>query len=503
MPNTKQLNVIETQQLVTGDDVGKSVEDLVSLAQRDAEYFQDMRNETWGALQVGSTIGGYHTEIHPINSDHFKDWLGARCFKANGGAIANPTMDRVISALSASAKFGANAPREVHLRTATLAGRYYIDLGDPRWRVVEVDASGWRILDKSPVMFRRTSTMKALPDPIAGGSFTSLLPIINVPENSWLLLLPWVIECLRPDTPYVGLQLSGIQGSAKSFTQSILRELIDPNVENLRARPRGREDLFAGAHQNLLLSYENLSVLPTDMQDAFCTVLTGGGAGSRKLYSGDQEQLISVKRPVVLNGINEVVTNPDLLDRFICLELNEIKIRKTESELRAAFQAIHPRVFGAVLKWFARALALLPAIKNEPLMLPRMGDFALLGEAVLRSTKRKPKLFLRRYDRQRSKDVKNVIGASSFGAAIEAYLGQNPKGISGNHTEISRALRAHYASGVGRDAVINDWPEGGKAFGNAMRRLQPALVKIGIAAKRSGRVRQGFTWSIRRTSPNA
>ena len=130
---------------------------------------------------------------------------------------------------------------------------------------------------------------------------SDILSVINIPPGSWLLVLAWVIECLRPDTPYVGLQLHGVEGSAKSSTQSILRDLIDPSSENLRAKPTKQESLFVAAQQNLLVSYENLSGLPSEIQDTMCTMLTGGGFAFRTLYSNDQESLISLTCPIALN----------------------------------------------------------------------------------------------------------------------------------------------------------------------------------------------------------
>ena len=72
---------------------------------------------------------------------------------------------------------------------------------------------------------------------------------------------------------------------------------------------------------SLLVSYENLSSVTADKQDALCTILTGGGLSTRTLHTNAGETLLKVKRPVVVNGINPVITSPDLVDRFISIEL--------------------------------------------------------------------------------------------------------------------------------------------------------------------------------------
>ena len=96
-------------------------------------------------------------------------------------------------------------------------------------------------------------------------------------------------------------------GVCKSKTQDVLRDFIDPNQVNLRAKPKNRESLFVSAENSHLISYENLSHLQPDMQDAFCTLATGGGFADRTLYTNKEETIIDVKRPVVLNGISVLV----------------------------------------------------------------------------------------------------------------------------------------------------------------------------------------------------
>jgi hypothetical protein len=43
-----------------------------------------------------------------------------------------------------------------HLRAAKFGGKIYLDIGDPEWQAIEIDASGWRMIQDSPVRFRRT-----------------------------------------------------------------------------------------------------------------------------------------------------------------------------------------------------------------------------------------------------------------------------------------------------------------------------------------------------------
>ena len=57
------------------------------------------------------------------------------------------------------------------------------------------------------------------------------------------------------------------------------------------------------------------------MSDALCRLATGGGLGTRQLYSDADESLFDVQRPVILNGITSLAERGDLQDRCIPITL--------------------------------------------------------------------------------------------------------------------------------------------------------------------------------------
>ncbi len=52
------------------------------------------------------------------------------------------------------------------------------------WRAVEIDATGWRVIDKPPVRFRRAAGMQPLPMPVPGGSIETLRSFLNVQSDA-------------------------------------------------------------------------------------------------------------------------------------------------------------------------------------------------------------------------------------------------------------------------------------------------------------------------------
>jgi hypothetical protein len=183
------------------------------------------------------------------------------------------------------------------------------------------------------------------------------------------------------------------QGTCKSTLAALVRALIDPNASTLRALPREDRDLFIAASNGWILSFDNVSRLPDWISDTLCRLATGGGFATRALYTDDDERLFSAMRPIILNGIEDVVGRPDLADRAVFMTLAPLAegSRKAEKEFWAAFEKDRPAILGALLDMVAYGLKQLPSVRLK--RMPRMADFARWGvacEAGFLSADREP-----------------------------------------------------------------------------------------------------------------
>ena len=197
-----------------------------------------------------------------------------------------------------------------------------------------------------------------------------------------MLVVAWALACLRDRGPYPVLVLSGEQGSAKSTFSAILRALLDPNTAPLRALPREDRDLFIAASNGHVLAFDNVSGLPAWISDTLCRLATGGGFAVRQLYTDQDEVLFDAARPVSLNGIEDIVTRPDLADRGLFLTLEPIpeERRRPEAELWAAFEAERPRILGALLDAVAKGLA--DAASYQARQAAAHGGLRLVGDGL-------------------------------------------------------------------------------------------------------------------------
>ena len=453
---------------------------LMDLAQS-AELFHAPDGTGFADLDING-----HRETWPIRAKGFRRWL-ARCFfEATQGAPSSEALQSALNVIEAKAHFDA-PERVVHIRVAGFDDRLYLDLGDATWRAVEIDATGWRVIDNPPVRFRRAAGMQPLPVPATGGSIEVLRSFLNMQsDNDFVLVVAWALACLRNRGPYPVIVLSGEQGSAKSTFSAILRALLDPNTAPLRALPREDRDLFIAASNGHVLAFDNVSGLPGWISDTLCRLATGGGFAVRQLYTDQDEVLFDAARPVILNGIEEIVTRPDLADRAVFLTLQPIpeEHRRPEQELWAAFDAARPRVLGVLLDAVVVGLKRLPETRLEKL--PRMADFALWATAC--ETALWPAgTFWSAYCGNRDEAVEGVIDADPIATAVRAVMATRTV-WTGTASDLLGAL----AEVVGeRVAKSKSWPDGPRALAGRLRRAATFLRKIGIEIGfgREGRAR--------------
>jgi phage/plasmid primase-like uncharacterized protein len=412
--------------------------------------------------------------------------------RAVDGKVAVPAFgdDRAdeLAVIMAKAQFEGDE-REVYLRIAGHHGRVYIDLADKHWRVVEIDADGWRLVRNPPVRFYRRMGMLALPVPAKGGKVETLKKYVNLKEPSdFVMAVAWILGALRERGPYPVLNATGEAGAAKSTFVRIMRSLVDPNVSAVRTMPRNEQDLFIAANNGYVLAFDNLSWLPEWLSDGLSRIATEGSFATRMLYTDDEERLFTAMRPILLNGVEDVVVKGDLADRMIALELQIIpdKQRRREREFWKAFEADRAQIFGALLGAVAHGLRQLPEIHLEAL--PRMADFTewavACGDGLLRSKG----AFVTAYAENRSKVTTTVVEGSPLMSAVQQLMVSE----DGNWEGTMRDLKWRLDTIAGDTEIMRKhWPGSASALSRRIRTITTHLRRLGIeiSERREGKAR--------------
>ena len=458
----------------------KQADLLIELAQ-EVELFHGPDSTAYADLKVNE-----HRETWPIRSKGFRRWLARRFFEVTGGAPNSEALQSAFNVIEAKAHFD-GPERKVHIRIGGLDGKLYLDLGDEAWRAVEIGAVGWQIVADPPVRFRRAAGMQPLPTPARGDSVETLRNFLNVQgDGDFTLIVAWTLAVLRDRGPYPVLVLSGEQGSAKSTFSAVLRSLLDPNTAPLRALPREDRDLFIAANNGHVLAFDNVSGLPGWISDTLCRLATGGGYAVRQLYTDQDEVLFDAARPVILNGIEDIVTRPDLADRAIFLTLEPIpeNRRRPEKELWGEFDAARPQLLGTLLDAVCHGLKRLPDTRLDNL--PRMADFALWATAC--ETALWPAgTFGAAYAGNRDEAVDSVIEADPIGSAIRSMMNARTE-WTGTASDLLDALDEEVGEKVRKSKT---WPSSARALSGRVRRAATFLRKVGIdiTFEREGRAR--------------
>lgn len=422
-------------------------------------------------------MAGDRTFVYPVASRSFKRWLCRRLAESSGRL---PTAGQTTSMVEYLCSIAADrAPVEPVARRLIRQGdRIFLDLCDGLDQTVAVDANGWRIVARPPVNFIRSAGMLGLPAPQKGGCLQELRPFVNVKtDEDFSLYLAWLVAALNPDGPFPVLFLSGEAGSSKSTLTRVAKSLLDPNDTPTRGMARGTRDLLISARHTWILAMDNLSSLSHAQSDDLCRLATGAGFSTRQLYTDAEETRLQAMRPIIINGIDPIITRGDLLDRSIMLELPSLAGKyKTESDLWADFEKARPRILGALLDAVSCALRNQPCMNPGP-ALPRMADFARWVSAAEPSFQlNQVKLSDTLTANQKERDAL-AIHTSPIGPSIVSLAARHSS-WAGTASDLLGALESHIPGGWRRRPA--GWPRSPDSLGKLLQRLKPICLRLGI-----------------------
>jgi hypothetical protein len=483
----------DDEEAADGDDEGaaekkdkpRQIDELVKLMKRRANLFHApglTRYDFYADISVGG-----NRQTHYIGSSSLNRYMLNAYYDDKKKALGQSVVDGANGMLRALAARGPQM--DVDVRTSQRAGKYYLDLADPFWRAVEVSARGWELVKAPPVRFKRAGAMAPLCEPKRHGNTDMLRRFLNVKdEDSFIMVVAWLLAALRPVGPYPILVINGEQGSAKSTMTKILRSLVDPSTAPLRHASASDRDLFITAMHSWVLAFDNCSHMPGWLSDALCRLATGGGFATRALYTDTDEVVFNSKRPIILNGITEFVERGDLADRSVFVHLSPIPKteRKTEREVLGEFEKLRPLILGALLDAMVTGLRELPnvALPSKP----RMAEFAEWAKACESDFTVNEGDFLEAYERNQTVAVADVVESDPVASAIMEFAhrrhDKREGEWEGNATELLAELE-----GVAGEKVTKQrsWPRSSQAMGRVVARVAPVLRQAGIPVERPRR----------------
>lgn len=433
------------------------------------ELWQSSAGDAYATLRVGD-----HREHHPLRRI-VRDYCTRLYYADTGRAASSAALTDALGTLAGMARFG-GPTHPIGVRLASHEGTLYLDLGDPDWRAVAIDADGWRVVGETPVRCWRPASLRALPVPIGGGSLDALREVFPLADDTWALVASWAVAALAPRGPYPILIEAGECGSGKSTLGRMLRGLIDPAAPELRGVPRDERDVMIGALRSHVVALDNLSGLPAWLSDALCRIATGGGFAARTLYSDLDETVIDVMRPILLTGIESPATRGDLADRALVVTLPAIadRARGDETDLWRRYHARRPALLGALCDAASTALRRVTGV--ELARWPRMADacrWATASEPALGWTAGRT---VAAWLGARAATSADLLADDPIGLALSA-LPVECWPWTGTAADLLVMLGARVSEAA---RTARQWPRSPRGLSGALRRLAPDLRRGGL-----------------------
>ena len=452
---------------------GNALEQLLDLVSA-AEIFHSAQDEAFVTIHTPRK-----PESIPVESLAFASWVSRTAIERLGFVPRDQILKELKHQVAGEAIH--NRPSyPVYVRVAGDATRIFIDLADEARNIIEVTAEGWRLAKDCPVRFFRPSGMEALPMPKPCKGLEYFQQVFNCGSDDDLrLLVAFLAFAWNPLGPYPILILQGEAGSGKSTIATMLRRIIDPASVPLRSFPREEREFVIAARTSHMLCFDNLSGISDRDSDTLCRISTGAGFAARKLYSDWDEVRFKMRRPVVINGIDDLATRPDLIDRSIALTLPAIesKVRADEATLWWNFEAALPHLIGATLDILATALTRLPLTTLPET--PRMADFARWSTAAEPALGWAPGGFLQAFRCNQEASLEVGAESSPLTEPIRRLLADRSE-WSGTSSD----LLEHWNAGdPDHTRVGRTWPRNPAKLANQLRRLVNPLRVQGISVE--------------------
>ena len=328
----------------------------------------------------------------------------------------------------------------------------------------------------------------------------ALFEITNLPRSNKYMILAWIVLTFCPRCNQLALQMTGDSLVGKTHAQQTIRTLIDPN-DSIIQKPKSFNDI----HPHLLESYvpilDDVEELTRDAQITLSKCLT--------LYAYDltprqkENTLIDITRPLLINGLESVVTEGSLSRRTITLELSddEQSENKRLENLEPPSQQLH--------ETFSLILQLVEMVGREwnrpwapPIDAPNeLHDYYHIGHIIGShynyqqddGTWVNP--FYQEIKDYQSQERDRFLQEDCVVLAIYTWAYHHNNQPQKNTLENWRKILYAYS----QDAP--DWPSNAKQLSRRLRQHKRLLNEHGIHVENHGRSGPNYFWTIGRKTP--
>lgn len=459
------------------------VKKILSIVKR---FYRDDRDEPWVEFE------GIDGPIRcPVNKKEFEDVVCSLLLIKFNHELTSKSLQRMrrrITGYAHCPKRSEGKLRQalrLEMKSDNDKLRVFYNLSNSAHEAIEISEQGWKIVSEPP-FFRSAKHLLAQVAPVRGGNFSLIdrfLSISNPAEK--LLAKVWMLSQFLPGVERPALVFNGLQGSAKSTMGRLIRMAIDPAQPELMTFPKKVNELAVNFHHNYLPVYDNMSSINQDQSDMLCRAITGGCVQKRKLYTDNDAVTIYFKGGLILNGIEAILSRPDILERSITIRTQ--RLEGTEylpaGDLEKEFKGRLPEILGGAFDIIAKVLANIKAHREKAtlLRLPRMAEFAIWGFAIAEEAGIEGRSFLKAYKDNLDSHHLDVIENTPLISCISEFLALeiNKGKWEGTATKLHSELET-VAESQGFKKLPLSWPKDPSHLSRDINKYSVNLKACGI-----------------------
>lgn len=462
------------------DDPNDNQIDILKDIIEDIEFFTNELDEPFCILEIDG-----HKEVWSVSSQRVERFILKEYLSRTGTVPNAENMNRIEKIMGTVADLLTDRSHKVYRRIGSENNNFYYDLVNDSWQSIEITQDGeLSILDVSPPIFHRTKNMDSqmIPD----FKYADIELIFNHvklrSEDDKILYLAYLVSSLIPEISHPILVVHGEKGSSKSTFTRMTNSLIDPARQDLLTLPNSKRDLAITLYNNYLSNFDNMDNLSKDKSNLLCQASTGGAFSTRALYTNTEETILELKRCIIMNGINLVISEPDLIDRAIIFELERIGEGNyiEDSVLWDNFKKDKPAILGGMFNALAEARRIYPEVEID--RLSRMADFTKWGYAVIEGMGKNGQKFLNAYFRNKGKSNQEILKSNPLAAAVVTMMRDKVE-KKGLFSEMLRDLEK-VASRHSINMLSNLWPASASALSRRLKEIKSNLEDAGIKYSR-------------------
>lgn len=465
------------------DDIRKIEESAKGKKSRKNKEGQSQGTALWNIIKnkghfisdrTGTAYFALSGILYPIGSDSFKDYLSS-LFYENTGSL--PGQDAINQAKNMANFEARKKELNIGVRVSSDSGKIIYDPIDPDGSVIEITQSGInRTVPEIPFTARFKGMQRAS---IEAGTLEDLLGFLqlwNFTDDLRILISGYIGASFIPDIPHAILVIIGPHGAGKSSLTSAIKTIVDPNVLARQSLKNDDRDIAIASLHSWVVPFDNVnSVMQQYVSDALCRLATGEGFRTRQLYTDSDEVILSLKRVIIINAINEPNYAPDFLDRALTVSLRAIiTSRKTELEIEEAIARHTPRIRGFMLNLIPTALKIYPdVVKEYQGKLPRMADFVIWAESMSRAMGNNEGAFFNAFKNAQEQEIKDTAQNDTLIIAIEGLMAGRDE-WKGKSQDLLDDLTVMVGEG-GKKQLPKDF----RKLGRKLKELEPTLRTLG------------------------